>query len=52
MDREMLNRIIDGDSLSSDEAATLMERMMDEELTPIQLSAFLVALRSKGETPD
>lgn len=52
MDRDTLNRIIDGGSLDSDEAAALMQRMMDEELTPIQLTAFLVALRSKGESPE
>jgi len=52
MVRELLNRIIDGGSLDSCEAEELMGRMMDEELTPIQLAAFLVALRSKGETAD
>jgi anthranilate phosphoribosyltransferase len=52
MVRELLNRVIDGGSLDADEAAGLMSRMMDEELTPIQLGAFLVALRAKGETPD
>jgi len=50
--REMLNRVIAGDSLSAEEAADLMGRMMDEELTPIQLAGFLVALRAKGETPN
>lgn len=52
MVRELLNRVIEGGSLTSDEAADLMRQMMDEELTPIQLAAFLVALRSKGETAD
>ena len=52
MVRELLNRIIEGGSLDSEEAEDLMRRMMDDELTPIQLSAFLVALRAKGETPD
>jgi len=50
--RDLLNRIIAGESLSIPEAEDLMRRMMDEELTPIQLGAFLVALRSKGETAD
>jgi anthranilate phosphoribosyltransferase len=49
---ELLNRIIARESLTSDEAAGLMAQMMDEELTPIQMGAFLVALRSKGETAD
>src|SRR5579872_1568000 len=52
MAREILNRIIQGESLSSDEATELMERMMDEEFTPIQLGALLVALRAKGETAE
>ncbi len=52
MVRELLNRVIDGGSLDTEEAADLMRRMMDEELTPIQLGAFLVALRAKGETAD
>ena len=52
MARETLNRLIGGSSLSSDEAADLMGRMMDEEFTPVQLGALLVALRAKGETAD
>lgn len=52
MVRELLNRVIEGDSLSTEEARDLMRRMMDEEITPIQLAAFLVALRAKGETAD
>lgn len=52
MVRDLLNRIIDGDSLSTEEAETLMAQMMDEELTPVQMAGFMVALRAKGETPD
>src|SRR5579884_1014308 len=52
MVRELLNRVIEGGSLDSAGAADLMRQMMDEELTPIQLAAFLVALRAKGETAD
>src|SRR5437588_3501744 len=52
MVRDLLNRIIDGGSLESAEAEELMRCMMDEELTPIQLGAFLVALRAKGETSE
>jgi anthranilate phosphoribosyltransferase len=50
--RDILNRIIDGESLSAAEAEGLMQRMMDDEFTPIQLGAFLVALRAKGETAE
>lgn len=52
MVRELLSRIIEGDSLNAAEAEELMRSMMDEELTPIQLGGFLVALRAKGETAD
>jgi anthranilate phosphoribosyltransferase len=52
MVRDLLNRLIAGESLDSAEAEELMRQMMDEELTPIQLAGVLVALRSKGESPD
>lgn len=52
MVRELLNRVIEGGSLSAAEAEHLMGQMMDEELTPIQLAGFMVALRAKGETAD
>jgi len=50
--RELLNRVIAGGDLSTEETAELMRQMMDEELTPVQLAAFLIALRAKGETAD
>jgi anthranilate phosphoribosyltransferase len=50
--RELLTKIISGESLNMDETEGLMRSMMDEELTPIQIAAFLVALRAKGETAD
>ncbi|MGI8826167.1 MAG: anthranilate phosphoribosyltransferase [Chloroflexota bacterium] len=50
--RDLLNRVIEGKPLSTAEAENLMGCMMDEELTPVQLAAFLVALRAKGETAD
>jgi anthranilate phosphoribosyltransferase len=52
MVKELLNRIILGDDLDTAEAEMLMGQMMNEELTPIQLAAFLVALRAKGESAD
>lgn len=52
MVRDLLNRLIEGESLGTDEAAELMGRMMDDELTPVQLAGIMVALRSKGETAD
>jgi anthranilate phosphoribosyltransferase len=50
--RDVLNRIIAGESLSAQEAEDLMRRMMDEELTQVQLAGILVGLRAKGETAD
>jgi anthranilate phosphoribosyltransferase len=50
--RDVLNRIIEGENLSAQEAEDLMRRMMDDELTPVQLAGILVALRVKGETAD
>jgi len=50
--RELLTRIIHGESLQTDEAEALMAQMMDEEITPIQLAGVLVALRAKGETAE
>ncbi len=50
--RETLNRLINGGNLSVSEAENLMSRMMDDELTPVQLAGVLVALRAKGETAE
>jgi anthranilate phosphoribosyltransferase len=50
--RDILNRIIAGENLSAQETEDLMRRMMDDELTQVQLAGILVALRVKGETPD
>src|SRR5438309_2507251 len=52
MVRDLLNRLIAGESMSAPEAAELMGQMMDDELTPVQLAGVLVALRAKGETSD
>jgi anthranilate phosphoribosyltransferase len=50
--RDVLSRLIAGEDLSASEAEQLMQRMMDDELTPIHLAGVLVALRIKGETSD
>lgn len=52
MERDLLNRVISGSNLTVEEAAGLMASMMDEELTPVQLAGFLIALRAKGEVAD
>jgi anthranilate phosphoribosyltransferase len=50
--KEILEKIIQKNSLTQDEASALMEEIMDGNLTPAQVSAILVALRIKGETVD
>jgi anthranilate phosphoribosyltransferase len=50
MIREAISRLIEGDSLTMDEAAQVMEEIMGGEVTPAQFGAFVTALRMKGET--
>lgn len=53
MIREAIDAMVNhGRSLSEEEAAAVMEEIMSGGATPAQLSAFLVALRLKGETVD
>lgn len=46
-----LHKLLKGESLAIDEMADAMGRLMEGEVTPVQISAFMVALRMKGETP-
>jgi len=48
--RAALSGVIDGRTLSLDEARGAMGSVMDGEATPSQLAALLVALRMRGET--
>jgi anthranilate phosphoribosyltransferase len=50
--RAALAAVVDGRSLSLDEARLAMGEVMDGEATPAQLAALLVALRMRGETVD
>jgi anthranilate phosphoribosyltransferase len=45
-----LSRVVGGGSLSRDESLAAMNAIMDGEVSPVRLAAFLVALRTKGET--
>jgi anthranilate phosphoribosyltransferase len=48
--RAALNTIVDGGTLSVDEARGAMGAVMDGEATPAQLAALLMGLRMRGET--
>jgi len=50
--RSALARIVEGASLSMDEARSAMGAVMDGEATPSQLAALLMGLRMRGETVD
>ncbi|MCW0213279.1 MAG: anthranilate phosphoribosyltransferase [Pseudonocardia sp.] len=46
----VLGRLVGGTDLRSEDTAWVMDRVLSGEATAAQLSGFLVALRSKGET--
>ncbi len=50
--RAALGTIVDGGTLSLDEARLAMGAVMDGEATPAQLAALLMGLRMRGETVD
>jgi anthranilate phosphoribosyltransferase len=50
--RAALVSIVDGGTLSMDEARVAMGAVMDGEATPAQLAALLMGLRMRGETVD
>jgi len=52
MIREAIQNLVEGNSLTADEAAQVMEEIMEGEVTPAQFGAFVTALRLKGETSE
>jgi anthranilate phosphoribosyltransferase len=50
--RAALATVVDGGTLSLDDARAAMGAVMDGDATPAQLAALLVALRMRGETVD
>lgn len=49
---QLLNTLLDGQDLTTAQAAWAMNRIMSGEATGSQIAGFLVALRAKGETVD
>ncbi len=47
-----IKRVVDGQNLERDEMYRIFGDVMDGKATDVQKSAFLIALRMKGETPD
>jgi len=52
MIKEAIQALVSGRSLTTEEAASVMEEIMEGKATPAQLGAFVTALRIKGETAD
>ena len=52
MIKEAIQTLVAGRSLTMEEAASVMEGIMQGEATPAQIGAFVTALRLKGETVD
>lgn len=50
--QQAINKLIDGKDLSRDESRRVLNMIMQGNATDAQISAFLVALRMKGETVD
>lgn len=50
--REMLDKICNQEHLNSGETKLLFSAIVKGELDPVQISALLVGLRTKGESPD
>ncbi len=48
--KPFIAKVATGASLSEDEAYTVFSAMMDGDVTPAQMGAFLMALRVRGET--
>jgi anthranilate phosphoribosyltransferase len=47
-----IDRVASGHDLTADEAAAVLREIMEGRVTEVQTAAFLIALRTKGETVD
>ena len=48
----LLNRLVRGEDLTTDDTRWAMREVMTGEATPVQVAAFAVALRAKGESAE
>ncbi len=51
MIREAIERLVNGEDLTAEDAAAAMDEIMSGEATPAQFGAFVTALNLPGETP-
>ena len=49
---EAIDAVASGEDLSADQAQRVLHRIMSDTVEPAQTAAFLIALRTKGETVD
>ena len=52
MFKDVLNQLLNRQDLSHEQMLNVMRQIMGGKLSPVQISAFLIALRCKGETVD
>ena len=52
MIRDLLQKVLNGENLTQQEAYEAMESIMEGKATPAQIGAFLVAMRMKGESSE
>ncbi len=50
--KPFIEKVADGETLSADETASAFDIMMSGGATPVQIAAFLMGLRVRGETVD
>lgn len=48
---DFLNKVLRGESLSTEEAAQAMDLIMDGQATSVQIGGLMIALKMKGERP-
>lgn len=52
MIKEAINKVVNGNNLTKEEALDVMDEIMGGVAEPAQVAAFLVGLHMKGETPE